>query len=317
MRFPSIGLAATAMAILLGSTAMAQDPNRAEEVPAFQAREFLDKCPEQLRIVLWNVEHFVDAHDDPYVDFGLENKSTRKEEDFKAMAHAWRKLNADVLVLTECEGEAWTRAFVDTYLTDMKYPWVYGARTETWHQNVVYVSRVPMGAITTLKAKMSPVVGTDEIQNKLNNRITMAEFYCQEYRFSLIGVHLKAGREGRDYGARIGQIDEIHAMIARELKLDPEANIMVLGDFNFVPKDREMEHMTKNGLKSVFEEWGFPPTHPSEYPQRHIDQMLVNDKMLKEVVPGTASVAVVAERSALPRLSDHLPVVVTIRAKDQ
>jgi endonuclease/exonuclease/phosphatase family metal-dependent hydrolase len=264
------------------------------------------------KVMSWNLEHFTDDYDDPYVSSDMEDQSSKTIADREHIALAIRRANADFIVFQEAEGEAQVGAFVKLYLADMGYTTVAAVRGETWYQNLVFVSRVPIRRITTLKTADLPIVGTQQVQRKLNNRIVMAEIQVTpEYRAFVVGLHLKAGRTDEDRGARFGQIDAVHELIAETMRAHPDANVFVLGDMNFHPGEPEFLRLTQGDteLVSLFKDAGYPRTHPADGPSRHIDMILVNRNMLAEYIPGTAAVAMPLPRETMMQSSDHLPVV--------
>ncbi|MDX2177559.1 MAG: endonuclease/exonuclease/phosphatase family protein [Candidatus Sumerlaeia bacterium] len=277
-----------------------------------------DPAPRELRLAFWNMEHFVDANDDPYVDSDLENTTGRDDAELAKMAEVISELNADILVASEIEGEAWGRDYALRHLPELGYTRIVGARDESWYQNIVVFSRVPLGPIVTLKAAES-TDGKGGNQFFLNGRMMIVEVRpSEDYTFLLGCVHLKAGAKDEDRATRTGQIELLKREAARYLKVTPGGNFLVFGDMNFAPENPEFQAITKTGFPFVnpFEEWGFPPTHPAEYPTRHIDSIYVNEAMAPEIVPASAAVAKPFELFEMSKMSDHLPIVVTIQARE-
>lgn len=301
-------LIATAAAMLLGTPALADLPG--VDLPR----------TDYVKVAYWNAEHFVDDIDDPYVDGTNEDTGGRSKKDLALYAKAIRAMDADVIVLGETEGEAWIRRFFAEYLEDMKYDTITSARDENWHQNLVFVSRIPVGAMTTLKAQKLPVVGTDEMQSRINNRLVILELMPNpNYKVLLVGVHMKAGTKPEDKGARLGMVDGIKARLNRELIAEPNANILFMGDMNFTPGGDEYNRLVDGApnLVDAMKKYGNPPTHPAEYPTRHIDMVFANEQMLRDVVPGGIAVAHPLPTAEQVKTSDHLPVVVSLFPADK
>jgi endonuclease/exonuclease/phosphatase family metal-dependent hydrolase len=301
-------LIATTAAILLGSAALADVPG--VDLPR----------KDYVKIAYWNCEHFVDDIDDPYVDGTNEDTGGRSKKDLELYAKAIRAMDADVIVLGETEGEAWVRRFFSEYLKDMKYDTITSARDENWHQNLVFVSRVPVGAMTTLKAQHLPIIGTNETQSRINNRLVILEIMPNpDYKVLLVGTHMKAGTKPEDKGTRLGMVDGIKARLNRELLAEPNANILMMGDMNFTPDGEEYNRVVDGApnLKDAMKKYGNPPTHPAEYPTRHIDMVFANDQMLKDIVPGGVAVAHPLPLAEQTKTSDHLPIVVSIFPADK
>jgi len=299
---------AFAAATLLGSVALADVPG--VDVPR----------ADYIKVAYWNAEHFVDDIDDPYVEGTNEDTGGRSKTDLALYAKAIRAMDADVIVLGECEGEAWTRRFFAEYLEDMKYDTITSARDENWHQNLVFVSRIPVGAMTTLKAQRLPIIGTGETQSRINNRLVILELMPNpDYKVLLVGTHMKAGTKPEDKGTRLGMVDGIKARLNRELIVEPNANILFMGDMNFSPGGDEYNRLVDGApnLLDALQIYGNPPTHPAEYPTRHIDMVFANNQMMKDLVPGSVAVARPLPLAEQTKTSDHLPVVVSFYPADK
>lgn len=297
----------------------AQEPAASStDVPVSELKSFT-----QIKLASWNIAHFVDSHDSPYVSNSLEDAPDRTPEELRRIAAVIRTIDADVLVVQEIESSAWLRGFAKEYFPEMKYQWFVAGESDNWYQNVAIASRVPLGVTEVFTEKLTPVVGSEPpmVQNKVNNRVVIQELLPPgSRRILLAGVHFKAGGEARDRGTRVGTIDALKERLAAHTQIDPGLPIIVMGDFNFTPADQEFQRITGTGepeLFSVFEEWGFPATHPAGRARRHIDQILVNSRMEPDVIEGSASVALVHPPRTMDRLSDHLPVVVTINTRPE
>lgn len=273
-----------------------------------------------VRVACWNIAHFVDEFDDPNVSNPQEDRGARRPEVLAKLGEAMRRLDADVLVLLETEGEEWTHRFFKQYAPELGYDTIVSCRVETWHQNVVFCSRVPLGPLTSLKSLRSEIPGMGTEQNRFNNRVAFVEVMpTPNYTFVLGAAHLKAGTDADDRPTRLGMIDTIKWWFARELRRDPELNIVLVGDMNSTEKNPEFQRFVTGtpNLQSLFAPWGFPPTHPAEYPTRHIDMIFANPNMLAELVPESVAVASPFPRSEMSALSDHLPVVATFHCDDK
>ena len=271
------------------------------------------------KIAYWNAEHFVDDIDDPYVEGSNEDTGGRSKKTLALYAKAIKALDADVLILAETEGEAWVRRFNKEFLDGMNYDTVTCARDENWHQNIVVVSRIPVGALTTLKAKKIPIEGREPTA-LFNNRLMTIEIMPNEnYRLVLSPTHLKAGITPEDKATRIAMGNAAKELFRRELTLDPNANILFIGDMNFSPGGDEYNALLSGGPKLVDLQAANknPGTHPAEYPTRHIDMSFANENLLGEVVPGSVAVARPLPRAEQAETSDHLPIVVSIYPKDR
>lgn len=305
-RLRTLPLAAAA-ALALSACAHVQaglpEPNRADYI----------------KIAYWNAEHFVDDIDDPYVEGSNEDTGGRSKKTLALYAKAIKALDADVLILGETEGEAWVRRFNKEFLQGMNYDTVTAARDENWHQNLVVVSRIPVGAMTTLKAKKIDIPGRDSSALFNNRLMTIEVMPNANYRLILSPTHLKAGITPEDKATRISMANAVKELFRRELTLDPNANILFIGDMNFTPGGEEYNSVLSGGPKLVDLQAPNknPATHPAEYPTRHIDMTFANENLLPEVVPGSVAVARPLPRAEQADTSDHLPIVISIYPRDR
>ena len=209
---------------------------------------------------------------------------------------------------------------------EMGYRFFAGAESPSWYQNVVVMSRLPLGVLRSYANVTTPVEGiTDdegrpEAQNLVNHRMWMVDVFARpDYTFALAALHLKAGRTPRDVGFRTGQIRFLHAELARLLGERPAANVLVAGDLNALPASPEFVLLLDppTGVELV-DPLADPRafTHPAEAPARQLDHLLPNLHMLPELVPGSARVATPLPQAEMARVSDHLPVVAEFVARE-
>lgn len=279
-------------------------------------------------VLSWNVEHFVDAYDDPYIDHPREDEpspeTTRKVEYLTA---ALRQANADVVVLQEFESSKYLQKLAAEQLAGMGYAFFASAPSDTWYMNVVVMSKYPLGILYAYGNVTTPVVdytneeGLSETQNNLNTRMWSLEvFPAEDYAFVLTGLHLKAGRSERDRAMRLGQIDFLKYQFERFLSLNPAQNLLVVGDLNSVPGSAEITSLLGNPANP----WAlYDPlpadllTHPSDAPSRRLDHVLFNANMRNEYRPGSARVPDVLDAERRRGLSDHLPLISTFSRTDR
>lgn len=284
-----------------------------------------------VRVATFNLEHFVDAYDDPYVDARRENApdTAAVTEKHRLFAEALRALDADVLSLQEVEGEGLVRALVDRLVPDLGYRFVASADDADWYQNVVVLSRLPLGPLTTFADAVTPILGhadsagQPDATDLVNHRLLAVDVYARPgYAFTLVAAHLKAGSDARDEAWRTGQAGLLHAWLGQRFGAGSgAANVLLAGDLNAVPGSASFAALLNADGALGPVRLGDPLagavalTHPAEEPERQLDHVLVSAGAAPEVVPGSARVAVpVAPPEAL---SDHLPVVVDLVARDR
>lgn len=278
-----------------------------------------DYYPETIKILSWNVEHFVDELDNPYVNNDRENSPAEHMADKETLlAKAIQKANADIVVLQEFESSEYLRAIAQKHFPEMGYLFFAGNESDGWYMNVVVMSKVPLGTLYSYGSLYTPVPGImneegiEETQINLNTRMLSIDVFPNaEYAFNLTAVHLKAGRGERNEQMRIGQIDFLKNQFARFLKEDKKANLVVMGDFNSLVGSKEIERLLsgKRGSKFIDPLDESIMTHPSREPSRRLDYMIPNTNMLEELIAGTMKVEYLLPKEEMVRLSDHLPVI--------
>ncbi|MDN5214836.1 endonuclease/exonuclease/phosphatase family protein [Fulvivirgaceae bacterium BMA12] len=280
------------------------------------------------KVLSWNVEHFVDSHDDPYIDNERENNppenmSLRLELLVKALKIA----NADVVILQEFEGAKFLRQIARDSLDGMNYLFFADNPSHNWYMNVIVMSRFPMGLAYGYGNATTPLPdyvaedGTKETQNHINTRMLSINVYPSEnYSFLLTGVHLKAGRGERNIAMRKGQINLLQKVFNRLLYQTPEKNMIIAGDLNATPDSEEIHLLVNNDdLLKPFIDPLAPSilTHPSDSPSRRLDYILVNDNMRAEMINNSIEVKSFFSSDSMRIISDHLPVVGVFSKNDQ
>lgn len=272
------------------------------------------------RVMSWNVEHFVDLYDNPYVQNRREDNpdSVAFEKKTALFTEVLRKADADIVVLQEIEHIQLAKQLAETVFPELNYRYFADAASINWYQNVVVMSRVPLGVLYSYGNVYSPVAYTDEegqeqyeTQSMINTRLWTIEVMVKpDYGFYLSGAHLKAGRGPRNEAMRLGQIGLLKEQFARFIDENQKANILLLGDMNSVPDSKEVAAL-KAGDKGVLLHDPLPAdvlTHPADELERRLDYLFVNENMLPELVKGSAEVPMLLPADQMRIISDHLPV---------
>ncbi len=281
-----------------------------------------------VRVATWNAEHFVDEYDNPYIDNRREDEPyDNMPERTRLFVEVIRALDADVVVLQEFESAAFLERLAEERFPEMGYRFFAGTESRDWYQNVVVMSRLPLGVVESYAAVTTPVIGAREppAQRLTNNRMWMAEVLARpDYTFALVGLHLKAGPGARNEGWRTGQIRFLRERFDQLLAARPEANLLVVGDLNALPGSPELglllgEARSAEGRARLTDPLaGRPtPTFPSDAPERQLDYVLLGENMLPELVEGSVRVATPLSSGQMRRASDHLPVVAAFIAEER
>ncbi len=272
------------------------------------------------KLLSWNVEHFVDPYDDPYIDNERENSPPANMTQRRhLLMEALREADADVVVLQEFESAKYLRQLATDSLSDLEYQFFADVPSHGWYMNVVVMSRFPMGIISGYGSATTPLPGyvaedgSKETQNHINTRMWSIDvFPGEDYSFLLTGVHLKAGRGPRNEAMRTGQLNLLTTTFNRVLDENPGKNMIVAGDLNATPNSTEIGLLLRNDrLKNGFIDAidTTVKTHPADAPNRRLDYMLVNRNMYAETVENSIKVTSFFSRDTMRIISDHLPVV--------
>ncbi len=281
-----------------------------------------------ITVLTWNLEHFVDDTDNPYVNSRRENSARPDEQDRRNLfAQAMREMNPDIACFQEAESAEYIKSLADELFPDLGYLYVSSSESTTWYQNTVVLSRLPLGVQYSYASVTTPVRGSldregrAETQNHVNTRMSCIDVYHDTgYTFTLCNVHLKAGTKERDHSMRRGQIEFLLGQFDRMMAERPDLNIVVAGDYNSAPGYEEFELFLTPWRRVDFDDpldGSGVLTHPSDEPERRIDHIIPNDRMMRELVPGSIRVPLLSDPSILPRTSDHLPLLAEFRARDR
>lgn len=337
------------LALLVGCTGPASAPSEAPRAPepalssvATVPPDYDFPARDTVRVATWNVENFVDSYDDPYVDVERENEpGPEVEARIERLAQAIRRMNADVVVLQEFESEAFLQRVVDSHLPESGYRFFASTESPTWFQNVVVMSRYPLGVLHSYADVTTPIAGftadngAPEATSLINHRLWLVEVQTRpDDRLHLVGAHLKAGRSPRDRAWRIGQIRFLHTELARLLEDRPSGDVLVAGDLNATANSPELrlllntpERPAPDSLRRGTRAWRArfrDPLHgtdtftfPSEDPDRQLDYLLPNRHLLPELLDGSIRVASPLPPAGMAATSDHLPVIATFLLEDR
>lgn len=282
---------------------------------------------ETFSVLSWNVEHFVDPFDDPYINNRREDEpSPDMPRRVQLLVDAIRIADADVVVFQEFESEKYLMTLARDSFPELGYQFFSDAASPDWYMNVVLMSRFPLGTLRAYGDVTTPVTGfldaedNRQTQNHLNTRMwTMRIFASPSYEFWLTSVHLKAGRGPRNEAMRTGQINFLNQQFEELTQLNPDVNLMMAGDFNVYPNSDELKLLTDTRKKTHLLDpmdsttW----THPSNKPARRLDYILVNSGMAKEMVASSVRPVHFFNSDSMRMISDHLPVMGEFFKTDQ
>jgi endonuclease/exonuclease/phosphatase family metal-dependent hydrolase len=310
------------------STLKSTQNDNSKDVVTVIPHDFAYSSDSTFKILSWNVEHFVDQFDDPYIDNDRENSPPKNMKlRLDLFLKALKTADADIVVLQEFESAKYLKQLALDSLPEMEYRYFADIPSHNWYMNVVVMSKFPMGImygygnVTTPLPDYVTETGEQESQNQINTRMwSMEIFPSADYEILLSGVHLKAGRSERDVAMRKGQLNFLVSQFNRMLTENSDKNMVLVGDLNAVPTSEELRILTANNkLKSNF----IDPidtavhSHPANAPRWRLDYMLVNKNMYSEMIDNTVKVDAFFSADTMRMISDHLPVTGSFLRKDR
>ncbi len=281
-----------------------------------------------LKLLSWNVEHFVDEIDNPYIDNRREDNPPDNMDERRSMfAEVIKKVNADIVVLQEFESDSYAMKLAEEYFPELGYQVFAAHESNDWYMNVVVMSRVPLGMFYSYATTNTPIIGqtnddgSQASQTFINNRMWTVDVLAKpDYEFSLTGVHLKAGRGERNENWRLGQINLLRSQLKRLQAVDPDRNFLIAGDFNSTPDSDEFAALLGTGTDLEFVD----PlagtgvfSHPADSVFWRIDHIIPSSSMLPEIEGDTVQVLYPFSPDSMRMIADHLPMYVEIVTTDQ
>jgi len=280
-----------------------------------------------VRVLSWNVEHFVDDFDNPYINNRREdNPPDNMPERRKQLAEVVKMADPDIIVFQEFESSTYAKVLADEYFPELGYQLYGGLESDDWYMNVVILSRVPLGTFYSFATSNTPIInqtnddGTPASQTFINNRMWSVDVLVNDnYDFNLSGVHLKAGRGERNENWRLGMMNVMREQFSRFMELDHDQNLLVVGDFNATPDSWEFQSFLGDSTNLRF----IDPlvgtgvfTHPADSVFWRIDHIIPNEFMMSEIA-GPVQVFTPFSPDSMDFIADHLPMIIDIVATEQ
>lgn len=283
----------------------------ATKVPATSA----STARAEITIATFNVRNLFDDVDDPYRADETTPAKPRKE--LEQLAATIRRVNADVLALQEVESRDYLQRFLDVMLPDSGYEQVvHFEGNDLRGIDVCLISRVPIGPVVSHRHLRFP--GADGASATFERDVLAATIEPNGGKpFELWVLHLKSNSDGREHAEpiRLSECKQVRALLDRRLEQDPNARIVVCGDFNDTAESATLQTIVGAGETALRGDWGsIPETERVTYllePHRSmIDFILWSPAMSSAFVAGSYRV----EPGTAERLgSDHAPVIARFR----
>ena len=298
-----------------------------------------------IRIATYNVLNLFDQADDPTLSGEFDDaKFATALDRVNQLAAAIRDVDADIIALQEVESLECLTWFRDVFLSDMGYDHL-ASKDVGYFRGVEcsLMSRFPITDVeiwrnAPLRDEPRPGFGWSDIPADKQGQMTFRRSPLKvtvdvrpDYQLTLFVVHHKSGRDYK-YQREAEAVRILQLIEGVEVE-DPNANIIVLGDFNAAPWDKSLRWYLENGFVDTMAHrttWNRDPDAPlykTHESSRVIDYILMNSAAYREFIPGTAHVyGTLAPPDDYdwrndPKpdgyASDHYPVIIDLTPTDQ
>lgn len=273
--------------------------------------------PGQLVVASYNTLNLFDDVDDPYRDD--ESTPAKPRDEMMHLAQGIESLNADVIAMEEVENRDYLQRFVDVFLPDLGYKEVVLFEGNDLRGiDVAVISRVPIGTVRS--NRHLKFVGEDGVVQHFQRDLLQVTIEPEGGDpLEIWVVHLKSKRGGDPVSdvIRLAEAAEIRRQLDARLKADPEARIVVTGDFNDTPESKSIQTIIGSGEQAMWSaHTDLPNPNVITYNEGEfksmIDYMLCTPAMHGRYVKGSFQVV---QGSIETTGSDHNPIVATFKTE--
>ncbi len=272
-------------------------------------------------IATYNLKNATDVYDDPYTHD--EQRPIKPHKELKQIADAIRALDADVVAFQEVETEGLLRTTVHEFLSDMGYEYVAVQPTNSDHGiNIGVISRRPIVSITSHRHMDLPAVDGRQPQRFARDLMRATIRVDESRTIDIYIVHFKSRRsvsgDKTSTRWRVAEASAARQVIGRQLSTDPDAWVVLTGDFNATPDSPALDALLQPAARPMLIDphSDLPEDRRITYlrkPHRStIDYVLVSPALANRVIKGSARVL---DDPKLLAGSDHAPVVVSFDLK--
>ncbi len=268
--------------------------------------EVVDKLPEtvvpkervraagkdQLVVATYNILNLFDDVDSPYhLD---ETTAAKPREELEHVAETIRALDADVIAFQEVESRGYLKRFRDVFLDDMGYKHlVHYEGNDLRGIDVCLLSRIPIGTVESHRHVQFP--GPDgRVRSLSRDLLSVTMLPPGKSPFEIWVIHLKSNSGGREFSepVRLAESRYLREQLDRRLTADPEAAILLMGDFNDQWGSPTLKTIVGSGptaLKLPLAETAIKSlvTYNREPHRSMIDFILCSPAMAQRLVPGS------------------------------
>ncbi len=277
------------------------------------------KVGPEITVATYNILNLFDGYDDPY--FNDETTPEKPREDLLRVAAVLKEINADVVAFQEVESRGYLRKFLDVFAPELGYrDIVHFEGNDTRGIDVCVATRVPVGRVVSHRHLAFP--GPAGPHSRFNRDLLRIELLPENGDpFEVWVVHLKSNSGGREEAEpiRLAEAREVYQLIASRLRANPDAELLVCGDFNDTYDSPTMKTIRGEDpgpplLEPLFASLPVEQrvTYNREPYREMIDFILVSRGMARRYV---ANSYVIRDGSLTESGSDHNPVYCRFRAQ--
>jgi len=264
----------------------------------------------QVVLATYNVLNLFDDQDDPH--HSDESTPPKSRAAMENLAESITALGADVIAMQEVENRGYLQRFLDVLLPEMGYQHVvHFEGNDLRGIDVCLISRVPIGPVRSFRhLTFAGPDGTTRHFSRDLLAVTLEPEGAEP--FEMWVVHLKSNSGGREFAEpiRLAEAAQLRALLDEQLEADPQARIVVTGDFNDTWGSQTLETIVGSGstaLWSAASDLGDEPhvTFNTGEFRSMIDFILCTPAMAKTYVANSCRIVPGSPESTG---SDHNPV---------
>ncbi|MDP6962706.1 MAG: endonuclease/exonuclease/phosphatase family protein [Planctomycetota bacterium] len=269
-----------------------------------------DKFAAGVRFVSWNIENFFDHHDDPYRNEG--NTRTVSESRMARLAVAINSMNADVIALQEVENRGLLEEFNRNYLNGLGYEVVLFEGNDKRGIDNAVLSRLPIEAVTSYRH--SDYQDSNGVTRRFGRDLLRVSI-GGDFNTDVYVVHFKSQSGGEKSDVkREAEAAKALAIIEAEVKLNPNYQFVIAGDFNEVPSEPSVKMFVDAGFVDSCAGTDKYTYNKKPYLSR-IDFVLCSAKLAQKI--SFADIIQSMPGLSLKCVSDHYPVWVEFETKSE
>jgi endonuclease/exonuclease/phosphatase family metal-dependent hydrolase len=194
--------------------------------------------PGKLTLMAYNVENMFDVFDDPYASD--ETMQPKSRASIERVAMTIRQINPDVIGISEVENAGILRAMVNEMLADMGYRHISVLPTNSDRGiNLGVISRVPIVSLTSHRFMELTLPDESRTWTFARDLLKVTVQATPEQRMDVFIVHFKSrhdsGGDPMSAKWRMAEHTMAQKKISDILKNDPQAWVVIMGDFNDTP----------------------------------------------------------------------------------